>query len=45
MDHLAMTCSDFLNALKMLIWSKKHTVSRVIYVYTKKVLIDRWTTI
>ena len=44
MDHLAMTCSDFLNALKMLICSEKHPVSRVFYGYTKKVVIDRWTT-
>ena len=26
MDDLAMTCSDFVNALKMLICSEKHPV-------------------
>ena len=45
MDDLAMTCSDFLNALKMLISSEKHPVSRANYGYTKKVVIDRWATI
>ena len=45
MDDLAMTCSDFVNALKMLICSEKHPVSRVNYGYTKKVVIDRWATI
>ena len=45
MDHLAMTCSDSVNALKMLICSKKHPVSRANYGYTKKVVIDRWATI
>ena len=45
MDDLAMTCSDFVNALKMLICSEKHPVSRAIYGYTKKVVIDRWATI
>ena len=45
MDDLAMTCSDFVNALKMLICSEKHPVSRANYGYTKKVVIDRWTTI
>ena len=45
MDDLAMTCSDFGNALKMLICSEKHPVSRANYGYTKKVVIDRWTTI
>ena len=45
MDDLAMTCSDFVNALKMLICSEKHSVSRANYGYTKKVVIDRWTTI
>ena len=44
MDVLAMTCSDFVNALKMLICSEKHPVSRVSYGYTKKVVIDRWAT-
>ena len=28
MDDLAMTCSDFVNALKMLLCSEKHPVSR-----------------
>ena len=45
MDDLAMTYSDFVNALKMLICSEKHTVSRVNYGYTKKVVIDKWATI
>ena len=45
MDDLAMTCSDFVNALKMLICSEKHPVSRANYGYTKKVVIDRWATI
>ena len=45
MDDLAMTCSNFVNALKMLICSEKHPVSRANYVYTKKVVIDRWATI
>ena len=42
MDDLAMTCSDFVNALKMLICSEKHPVSRANYGYTKIVVIDRW---
>ena len=45
MDDLAMTCSDFVNALKMLICSQKHSVSRSNNGYTKKVVIDRWATI
>ena len=45
MDALAMTCSDFGNALKMLKCSEKHPVSRVNYGYTQKVVIDRWATI
>ena len=45
MDDLAMTCSDFVNALKMLICSEKHPVSRANYSYTKKVVRDRWATI
>ena len=47
MDDLAMTCSDSVNALKMLICSEKHPVStsRANYGYTKKVVIDRWATI
>ena len=45
MDDLAMTCSDFVNALKILISSEKHAVPRDNYVYTKKVVIDRWATI
>ena len=44
MDDLAMTCSYFVNALKMLISSEKHPVSRADYGYTKKVVIDRWAT-
>ena len=34
MDDLAMTCSDFENALKMSIYSEKHPVSRDNYGYT-----------
>ena len=45
MDDLAMTCSDFVNALKMLICSEKHPVSRANYGYTEKVVIDRWAII
>ena len=45
MDDLAMTCSDFVNALKMLICSEKHPGPRANYGYTKKVIIDRWATI
>ena len=45
MDDLAMTCSDFVNALKILICSEKHPVSRDNYGYTKTVVIDRWATI
>ena len=45
MDDLAMTCSDFVNALKMLICSEKRPVSRANYGYTEKVVIDRWATI
>ena len=36
MDDFAMTCSDFVNDLKMLICSEKHPVSRVNHSYTKK---------
>ena len=45
MDDLAMTCSDFVNALKMLTCSERHPVSRANYGYTKKGVIDRWATI
>ena len=45
MDDLAMTCSDFVNALKMLICSEIHPVSRANCDYTKKVVVHRWTTI
>ena len=41
MDDLAMTCSDFVDAPKMLIFSEKHPVSRANCGYTKKVVIDR----
>ena len=37
-----MTCSDFVNALKMLICSEKHPVSRANYGNTENVVIDRW---
>ena len=36
MDDLAMTCSDFVNALKMLKCSEKHYVSRATHGYIKK---------
>ena len=45
MDDLAMTCSDFVNALKMLICSEKHPVFTANYGYTRKGVIDRWATI
>ena len=45
MDDLALRCSDFVNAFKMLISSEKHPVSRANYGYTKKVAMDRWLTI
>ena len=45
MDDLAMTRSESVNALKMLICSENHPVSRANYGYTKKVVIDRWATI
>ena len=31
MDDLAMTCSDFVNALKMLICSEKHLIYSMIF--------------
>ena len=45
MDDLAMTCSDFVKALKILICFDKQPVSRDNYGYIKEVLIDRWATI
>ena len=42
MDDLDLTCSDFVNALKMFICSEKHPVSRANYGYTKKMVTDRW---
>ena len=45
MDDLAMTCSDFVNALKMLICSEKHPASRANYGYIKKMVIDRCETL
>ena len=44
-DDLSMTCSDFVNALKMLISSEKHPVFRAIHAYTKNVVTDSWPTI
>ena len=38
MDDLAMTCSNIVNALKMLICSEKHPVSRANNGSTKKVV-------
>ena len=40
-----MTCSDFVNALKMLLCSEKHTVSGTNHGYTKNIVIDIWPTI
>ena len=40
MDDLDMTCSDFVNPLKMLICSEKYPVSGDNHGYTKKVVID-----
>ena len=45
MNDLDMMCSDFVNALKMLICSEKHPVTRANYGSSKKVVIDRWETI
>ena len=45
MNDLAMTCTYFVNALKMLKCSEKHLVSRDNYGYDKKVVIARWATI
>ena len=41
MDDIDMTCSDFVNPLKMLICSEKHPVSGANHGYTKKVIIYR----
>ena len=41
MDDLDMTCCDFLIALKMLICSEKHPVSRDNHGHTEKVVTDR----
>ena len=41
MDDLDMTCGDFVDALKILICSEKHTVFRANHVHTKKVVTDR----
>ena len=41
MDDLDMTFSDFVHALKMLICSEKHPVSRANHAHTKKVVTDR----
>ena len=38
MDDLAMTCSDFVNALKMLICSEKHPVSRANYGFISRTI-------
>ena len=40
-----MTCSDFVNPLKMLLYFEKHPVSGATHGYTKKVSIDRWPAI
>ena len=39
-----MTCSVFVNPLKILICSEKHPVSGANHGYTKKMVIDRWLT-
>ena len=44
-DDLDMTCSNFVNALKLLICSEKYPVSRANHRNTKNVAIDRWPTI
>ena len=44
-DDSDMTCSDFVNPLKMLKCSENHRVFRANHDYTKKVVIDRWPTI
>ena len=45
MDDLDMTCSDFVHALKMLICSEKHPVSRANHGHTKIMVTDRRPTI
>ena len=45
MDDLNMTCSDFVNPLKMLRYSEKHPVSGANHCSTRRVVIDRWPTI
>ena len=45
MDDLDMTCGDFVDALKMLVCSEKHPVSRANHGHTKKVVTDRRPTI
>ena len=45
MNDLDMTCGYFVNALKMLICSEKHPVSRANHGHTNKVVTDRWPTI
>ena len=41
MDDLDMTCGDFVHALKMLICSEKHPVSRANHGHTKRMVTDR----
>ena len=45
MDDLDMTCSDFVHALKMVICSEKHPVSRANHGNTKRMVTDRKPTI
>ena len=47
MEDLAMTCSDFVNAFKMLMCSEKHLFLEltIAIAYTKYVAIDRWPNI
>ena len=41
MDDLDMTCGDFVHALKMLICSEKHPVSRANHSHTQKMITGR----
>ena len=46
MDDLDIACSDFVNALKMLICSEKNTMFlELTMAIPKKMVIDRWSTI
>ena len=45
MNDLDMTCGYFVNALKMLMCSEKHPVSRANHGHTQKMVTDRRPTI